>query len=135
MPAPALNATDPTARGADPSRRWFVATTAGAVASAFLASLCCIGPLVLAVLGLGGAGLLVKFEPYRPHFAALTAALLGTGFYFSYRRPRRPAVAGRPDCACEEPRSSRVGKAMLWLATALVVGFLAFPYIAAHWFG
>lgn len=43
-------------------------TAAAAVFTGLLASACCIGPLVLAILGIGGAGLLVKFEPYRPYF-------------------------------------------------------------------
>ncbi|MBI5477414.1 MAG: mercury transporter MerT [Deltaproteobacteria bacterium] len=91
--------------------------------SAFLASACCVGPLVLALLGLGGAGLLVKFEPYRPYFVALTFALLGAGFYFTYRRPRLAS----PACDCPAPRTNRAGRVMLWLSTAAVLGFLAFP--------
>jgi hypothetical protein len=41
------------------SRNWSTPTMAGAVVSAFLASACCIGPLLFAALGLGGAALLV----------------------------------------------------------------------------
>lgn len=114
------------------SVRWSVAAVSGAVASAFLASLCCVGPLVFALLGIGGAGLLVKFEPYRPYFAALTFALLGAGFYFTYRAPR---LARGAACACERPMASRLGRVMLWVATVVVVGFLAFPYLAGFIFG
>lgn len=112
-----------------------IATSAGAVVAAFLASACCVGPLVLALLGLGGAGLLVAFEPYRPYLTALTFVLLGAGFYFSYRRPRPAAVPGAAtgsdlaSCDCPAPRTHRAGRAMLWVATALVLGFLAFPYV------
>jgi mercuric ion transport protein len=104
--------------------------------SALIASACCIGPLVLALLGIGGAGLLVKFEPYRPYFMAVTFALLGTGFYLTYRKPKTAGfVAGGPECDCPAPRASRAGKIMLWVATVLVVIFLAFPYLAAALFG
>ena len=106
-----------------------------AVASAFLASLCCLGPLLFAVLGIGGAGLLVKFEPYRPHFAVLTLSLLAAGFYFTYAPARAPKVAAGADCACEHPKRNKLGKVMLWISTLLVIGFLIFPYIAAHLFG
>lgn len=115
-----------------PSSRAMVATSAGSVLAAFLASACCVGPLVFALLGLGGAGLLVKFEPYRPYFIALTAALLGTGFYLTYRRPRLAPVkvsANGPACDCPAPRTNRFGRVMLWVATVLVGGFLVFPYL------
>ena len=120
---------------AEPSRKWTAASVAGAVVSAFLASLCCLGPLVFAVLGIGGAGLLVKFEPYRPYFRVLTLGLLGAGFYFTYRPRRVAAVADGPACDCPHPTSNRLGRIILWMATVLVVGFLSFPYIAARLFG
>ncbi|HEX9641586.1 MAG TPA: mercuric transporter MerT family protein [Candidatus Krumholzibacteria bacterium] len=124
--SPILAATPP-----DKARRWSLAANAGAIASAFMASACCVGPLVFALLGLGGAGLLVKFEPYRPYFVALTFGLLGTGFYFTYRKPQGAATAVEGDaCGCSAPRTNHAGRIMLWAATVLVVGFLAFPYIA-----
>jgi len=116
-------------------KKWSIASMGAAVASAFLASLCCLGPLLFAVLGIGGAGLLVKFEPYRPHFAVLTLSLLAAGFYFTYAPARAPKVAAGADCACEHPKGNKLGKVMLWISTVLVIGFLIFPYIAAHLFG
>lgn len=115
---------------ANKAQRWSLAANTGAIVSAFVASACCVGPLVFALLGLGGAGLLVKFEPYRPYFMALTFALLGTGFYFTYRKPKAHAVAEGDACGCPAPRTNRAGRIMLWVATVLVVAFLAFPYIA-----
>ncbi len=100
-------------RRPEPDGRRIVASAAGAVGAAFLASLCCLGPLVFAALGIGGAGLLVRFVPYRPYFTALTLALLGAGFYFSYRRPRVAAAAEGPACACEHPKANRFGRMML----------------------
>ena len=95
-----------------------------------MASICCVGPLLFALLGIGGAGLLVKLEPYRLHFTALTFALLGTGFYLTYRRPKTaPLAQGNDACACPAPRASRAGKVMLWIATLLVAAFLVFPLL------
>lgn len=122
----------------DRSRRWSLATSVSSIISAFIASICCVGPLVFALLGIGGAGLLVKFEPYRPYFMAVTFALLGAGFYFTYRKPKDAAgsmATGGPECACPAPRANRAGKIMLWVATILVVGFLSFPYLAPYLFG
>lgn len=113
----------------DRSQRWSIAANAGAVVTAFIASACCVGPLVLALLGLGGGALLVKFEPYRPYFAAVTVGLLGLGFWLQYRTPKPAADAGVA-CDCPAPRANKAGRVMLWVATVLVVAFLAFPYIA-----
>lgn len=113
--------------------RWTALASAGAVATAFLASACCLGPLVLALLGLGGAGLLIALEPYRPYLLVATFGLLGAGFYLAYRpRPASaPAAAGSGDaCECPVPRASRAGRALLWVAAVVALAFLAFPYVA-----
>lgn len=61
--------------------------TLGSVVAAFLASLCCLGPLLLGGLGLGTV-LVATFAPLRPYFLALSAFLLAMGFYFVYRKPK-----------------------------------------------
>jgi len=68
---------------------------AGAIGSAIAASICCLGPLALAVLGLGGGALLLKFEPYRPYFLIVTALFLGAAFYLTYRRARPARMRAR----------------------------------------
>lgn len=130
--------------GTDGSHKWTFAASASSIVSAILASACCVGPLILALLGIGGGALLAKFEPYRPYFMVVTFALLGAGFYFAYRTPAGviagaptvvAGVAGGDDCACPAPRSRRTGKVMLWVATVMVAAFLAFPYLAPAIFG
>ncbi|MBN8614545.1 MAG: mercury transporter MerT [Deltaproteobacteria bacterium] len=112
-----------------------LATSAGSILTAFIASACCVGPLIFALLGIGGAGLLVAFEPYRPYFMALTFVLLGAGYYFTYGRPRTTAIVGgaagsdQASCDCAAPRTNRTGRVMLWVATAAVLVFLALPYV------
>jgi mercuric ion transport protein len=105
---------------------------AGAVAAAFLASLCCIGPLLFAALGITGAAALMKFEQYRTHFTVVALLALGAGFYFSYRKPR---VARGDDCGCEVPQRRRLGRALLWIATVVVMAIWSFPYFAERFFG
>ncbi len=126
-----------TSRTVEPGKKLSAASMGGAVVAAFASSLCCLGPLLFAALGLGGAGLLVRLEAYRPFFAALTLLLLGAGFHFTYRRPRlAPATAAAgPACDCELPRANRLGRVTLWIATAVVAGFLGFPYLAQVLFG
>ena len=55
---------------------------AGGILAGVGASACCIGPLVLVSLGIGGAwiGHLTALEPYRPIFIGLTLLLLGLAF-------------------------------------------------------
>ncbi|MDX8406374.1 MAG: mercuric transporter MerT family protein [Mariprofundus sp.] len=48
----------------------------GAIIAGGLASACCIGPLVVVMLGLGSASAFIAMEPYRPVFAVITLALL-----------------------------------------------------------
>jgi len=107
------------------------ASVMGALGAAFAGAACCVGPLVVAVLGVGGAGAMVALAPYRPFFMAGTALMLGVGFFLVYRR--RPAAATTEDaCGCDEPAPKRkrdLAKVMLWVATVLVVGFTASPYV------
>ena len=114
------------------------ASLAGAIAAAVAASACCIGPLILALLGIGGAGFLVALEPYRPIFTVVTIGLLGGGWYLTYREPARARVASTDaegaDCGCELPRANKAGKRMLWVATGIVGVALAFPYLTPYLF-
>lgn len=100
----------------------------GAIGAAVLASVCCIGPVVLAGLGIGAVAAAQSFAPYRPLFLALTAVFLGVGFYFAYRKPQPATCEGQ---VCEAPRAARWGRPLLWLATLLVVVLVAFPYYYA----
>jgi mercuric ion transport protein len=104
------------------------AAALGSVMSALLASACCIGPLVFAVLGISGAAAAQRFEPLRPYLLVLTYGLLGGAFYSAYGR--RPACA--PTDACAMPRASRFARAMLWVAAVVAVLATAFPWYAEY---
>ncbi len=97
----------------------------GTVFTAFLASLCCIGPIVLAALGLGGAGLVIGLEAYRPYFIVFTVLLLSGAFYYTYRK--REVVCENGTCKMEH--GSKWSKFSLWTITAFTIFFIAFPYI------
>lgn len=102
---------------------------AGGLLGAAGASACCIAPLVLFGLGVGGAwiGNLTALAPYQPIFIAATLGFLAAGFWMVYRRPR----AARGDgSACARGGSDRIVKIALWSATVLVGAALAFPYVA-----
>ena len=98
----------------------------GAIASAIAASICCFGPVVLALMGLGGGALLLKLEPYRPYSLAAAALFLGAVFYLAYR-PRREEECA-PDSACAQPPNRRGQRIALWIVAAIVLLAAAFPY-------
>ncbi len=99
--------------------------TLGSVVAAFVASLCCLGPLLLGGLGLGTV-LVATFAPLRPYFLALSAILLAVGFYFVYRKPKPVQVCEGEACAPHAP-GKRAAKAMLWLAAVAVLALALFP--------
>lgn len=107
------------------SRRGLFASF-GALGAAFLASLCCIGPLLFVTLGVG-AGLASRFEPLRPAFTVVTIALLALGFYSVYGRRKVGAEVCGPDGTCAVPRSGKRDKFILWSATILAAALLTFP--------
>lgn len=98
---------------------------AGAIGSAIAASVCCIGPLVLAILGLGGGALLLQFESYRPYFLGATALLLGAAFYLTYRRRQPESCPTDSACSAAENRGRQ--KLILWIVTVIVGLVASFP--------
>ncbi len=100
--------------------------------AAILASTCCLGPLVLVAVGLGGAwiGNLTKLEPYRPLFIAVALVAL----FFARRRIYRPAERCLPGEVCALPQSKRLYKVLFWVVAGLVLIALSFPYIAPFFY-
>jgi mercuric ion transport protein len=124
---------------ASPTRRKGLLAS-GSVIGAILASSCCILPLVLFSLGIGGAWMsnLTALEPYQPYFLAVTLVMLGAGFYSVYRKPRNACSADgtcSTDGYCGTPLADRLIKIALWGATALVALALAWPFVAPHLLG
>lgn len=97
--------------------------------TAFVASLCCVTPVVTFLAGIGGmASIFSWVEPYRPYLIGLTVLLLGFAWYQKLR-PRWD-----PDCACEENPSFWRTKGFLGFATVFAVLLLAFPYYSDAFF-
>ena len=98
------------------------------VLAAIGASVCCVVPLVLLALGIGGAwvGNLTAFEPYRPLFIGLTLLFLGLGFRKLYLVPQVCA----PGTVCADPQTAKRQRLIFWSVAILLLGLLAVP-----WFG
>jgi len=95
--------------------------------SGLLASACCIGPLALASIGLGGlaGGMVAVFEPLRPVFVVIAFAALGFAGWKIYRRPVAACETG---AACDRPYADRRYKAMFWIIALIVLALITFPY-------
>ncbi len=107
---------------------------AGAVVAAIAASACCVGPLVLMLLGISGAwiGNLTALTPYQPIFMTVALGLLGLAFYKVYGGKKEESCA--PGSACSNPKMGRLNKIVLWIFAALVLGLLVFPYAVPYVF-
>nr|WP_152736948.1 MULTISPECIES: mercuric transporter MerT family protein [unclassified Pseudomonas] len=98
------------------------------VLAALGASLCCVGPLVLLALGVGGTwvGNLTAMEPYRPFFIALTLLFLGLALRKLYLVPQ----VCTPGTPCADPRTIQRQRRLFWIVAALLLGLLAVPWLA-----
>src|SRR5215212_10123720 len=93
----------------------------GAVVAAFLASLCCVGPLLFVLLGIGTFGAAAYFEPARPFLMGGAVLLLAVAFYWIYIRHREETCAPGEACATNPVScASRIG---LWGASLAVLIF------------
>jgi len=98
----------------------------GAMLAAVGASLCCILPIAVAVLGAGSAAFAARVEPLRPWLMGFTALLLGFAFYRAYR-PEACAPGG----TCAVPVRRRRSRIMLWIVAVIAVALTAFPYYSS----
>jgi mercuric ion transport protein len=119
-------AAERSAAQAERGQAWLAA---GGVLGAFASTSCCILPLMLFSLGVGGAWVanLTALASYQPIFVAITLGFLGAGFWLFYVRPKPACTDGE---ACARPLPGQIVKTSFWLATILVAAALAFPYIA-----
>lgn len=90
---------------------------------AFIASLCCITPVLAIIAGTSGiAATFLFIEPFRPYLIGLTVLVLG----FAWYQKLKPAK--EIDCECEPDESSFFQtKSFLGIVTVVATLLLAFP--------
>ena len=105
------------------------ATLAGGALAAIVASVCCLGPLVLITVGVSGAWIsnLSALEAYRPVFIGVALAFMALAYRQILMKARQPEAC-EPGTLCAIPTTNRVYRALFWLVSALVLLALAFPY-------
>ena len=100
----------------------------GAVLAAIGASVCCVGPLLLLSLGIGGAWMstLTSMESIRPFFLILSLFFIALGFRKLYLLPAN-CEAGKA-CAVSEIQNRQ--RMIFWIGSTLIMMLLAFPWYA-----
>ncbi|MFV1996443.1 MAG: mercuric transporter MerT family protein [Acidiferrobacterales bacterium] len=103
-----------------------------AALAAIGASLCCVAPIVLLALGIGGAWVssLTALTPYRWIFVTITLGFLGWSFYQLYIAPRKCA----PGDVCAIPATRRNQRIIFWVVTVVLAALLTFPYYGIYFF-
>ncbi len=103
----------------------------GALIGGILTSLCCIVPLLLIILGVGGGWLadFSIFVPYRPYFIIFALGSLSVGFYLVYKKPKEVC---KPGSLCAIPQVKRKEKIILWLSAIFVLAVIIIPYLIPY---
>ena len=103
----------------------------GGLIAALGVSSCCVLPVMLMSVGLGGAWLsnLFALSAYQPIFIVIAVGFLGAGFYYVYRKPSQVCEVGS---SCASPKSNRMVKGLLWVATVFVIAGIIFPYLGRY---
>jgi len=94
----------------------------GAVLTGGLASACCIGPLLVVLLGFGSASAFIAMEPYRPIFATATFVLLAWAGWQHWQGKKKCAASG---CPPKKP-------VLLWLLGGLSILLLISPSLLPY---
>ncbi len=115
-------------RGSGPGARLFAI---GGLLGALTASSCCILPVVLFSLGVGGAWIanFTQLAPYKPYFITATILFLGAGYWSVYRATRAGCADG---AACARTLPASIVKVILVAATVIVIAALGFDYLAPY---
>jgi len=105
------------------------ASIAAGVFAALGASSCCVLPLVLVSIGLGGAWVaqLREMERFFPVFIAIAIAAFAFAFYRLYLRPA-PCAPGE---ACAVPEARRNQRIAFWVTLIGANALIASPYVYA----
>lgn len=109
-----------------------ISSTIAAALAAIGASLCCVGPLVLLGLGIGGTWIsyLTALKPYSPIFSGITLIFLFMAFRKLYLIPRQCA----PGHSCALPSTLRNQRIIFWLVTIILIALITFPYYGLMFF-
>ncbi|QCP52425.1 mercury transporter MerT [Trinickia violacea] len=98
------------------------------IAAAFGASACCAGPLLLVVLGIGGAwgSRLTALRLFQPLFVAISIAFFAVAFRRLYAKSDECAVGK----ACAVPSARHRQRFIFWVVMPAALALMSFPLYA-----
>lgn len=101
-----------------------------AILSAIIASVCCVAPLVLLSLGIGGAWMstLTSMETVRPFFIILTLLFIVAGFMKLYRSKNECSE----ETVCASKQIIAKQRLVFWIGSVTLLTLLAFPWYAPY---
>ena len=107
------------------SRRAGSLPVVSGLVAAGLASACCVVPLALVLLGIGGAwiSLLTSLEPWRPLFITLALVSFSYAAFSIYGAKTHCDEAG----ACHDRARSRGPSVLFWIGLAVSVALITSP--------
>jgi len=97
-----------------------------AIASALFGSICCVGPILAGVAGVGAGAFFTRFSNYRVLFLTFSVFALGYGFYSIYFKKHKVECE---DGKCVVKVPGRFSKIALWFALVFAVLAFSFPYL------
>ena len=109
------------------------ASIAAGALSALGASTCCVLPLVLVSVGVGGAWVaqLRELERFYYVFVAVALGAFGYAFYRLYLRPAPFA----PEAACASPPVRRRQRIAFWTTLVAAKALVLSPFYVAYFLG
>ena len=108
---------------------------AGGLLAGIAASACCVGPLILLLLGFSGAWLsnLTALEPYRPVFIGIAFVAM----FIAYLRIYRPKL--EQSCekgeTCAKPQVDNLYKWLFIVVLVVVLTSIVSPYLVPVIYG
>lgn len=102
----------------------------GSILAAIGASLCCIGPFLEVLTGVGALSVFSRFDAARPYLLVLSIALLSAGLYWAWRKWQAGCAPGG-NCQAK-PAKTRL---VLVIPILAVAAAAAFPYYSSGWLG
>lgn len=100
---------------------WFVGA---GILAAFLSSLCCIGPLILTVLGVTGAAALSKLDIFRIPAIFIVLVLFSVAGFALYRKRN----TCEPGSICADPRKLKRMMIIYWVGLVFALLGILSPW-------
>ena len=99
---------------------WFVT---GGIMASLIASLCCVGPLILTILGISGAAALSRLEVLRIPMIVIVLFLFGLAGVSLYRKRK----ICEPGSICADPEKYRRMILFYWVGVMIAIISMTSP--------